>query len=53
MIAGMVREFYARLAEPQGVTACHLRAAATFKPQASTLLAEILTEMRDCLISGK
>jgi transcriptional regulator with XRE-family HTH domain len=53
VIAGMVREFYGKLSEPRHVTACHLRAATTFKPQASTLLAEILMEMRESLSAGE
>ena len=50
-IASMVREFYTQLSEPKDVTACHLRAAASFKPEASTLLADILMEMRDNLVA--
>lgn len=48
-IAGMVREFYERLSEPRDVTACHLKAASTLKPEASVLLGELLMEMRDGL----
>lgn len=53
VIAGMVRQFYARLSEPQDVTACHLRAAATLKPEAASILAELLVEMRDNLVAGE
>ena len=49
-IAGIVREFYDQLAKPAEVAiACHLRAASTFKPEASALFAELLQEMHDVL----
>jgi transcriptional regulator with XRE-family HTH domain len=47
-IAGIVRQFYRRLAEPEA-TAFHLRAATTFKPEAARLLGEILVELRQSL----
>ncbi|MYA09951.1 MAG: helix-turn-helix transcriptional regulator [Holophagales bacterium] len=51
-IAGLVRELYSRLAEPAEVaTACHLRAASTFKPEASALFAELLGEMHSALLA--
>lgn len=51
-IAGLVREFYDHLAHPAEVAvACHLRAASTFKPEASVLLADILQEMHDTLMA--
>ncbi len=51
-IAGMVREFYQQLAKPTEVaTACHLRAASTFNPQASALFSELLLEMHDALVA--
>ena len=50
-IAGLVRQLYDRLAEPAEVaTAFHLRAASTFKPEASVLFAELLTEMHQALL---
>lgn len=50
-IAGLVRELYNRLAEPAEVaTAFHLRAASTFRPEASVLFAELLTEMQQALL---
>ena len=49
-IAGIVREFYDQLATPEEVaTACHLRAASTFEPDASALLADLIKEMHDAL----
>ena len=51
-IAALVRELYGRLAEPAEVaTACHLRAAATFRPEASVLFSELLSEMRRRLLA--
>ena len=50
-IAGMVKELYDRLARPAEVaTAFHLRAASTFRPEASLLLAELLSEMHHALL---
>ena len=52
-IAGIVREFYDQLASPAEVAiACHLRAASTFRPEASQLFANLLKEMRDALLAG-
>ena len=51
-IAGIVREFYDQLAKPEDVAiACHLRAASTFRPEASALFAELLQEMHDALLT--
>ena len=51
-IAGIVREAYDLLAQPKDVAvACHLRAAATFKPEASTLFAGLLQEMHAALLT--
>lgn len=51
VIADMVRELYDRLARPADVaTAFHLRAASTFKPEASTLFAELLRDMHRALL---
>ena len=51
-IAGIVREFYDQLASPaEAATACHLRAASTFKPEASVLFAELLSEMHGALLA--
>ena len=50
-IAGLVKQLYDRLAEPAEVaTAFHLRAASTFKPEASVLFAELLSEMHQALL---
>ena len=50
-IAGIVREAYDLLAQPKTVAvACHLRAAPTFKPEASALFAELLQEMHAALL---
>ena len=51
-IAGIVREAYDLLAQPKEIAAaCHFRAAATFKPEASALFAGLLQEMRDALLA--
>lgn len=50
-IAGLVRQLYDRLAEPAEVaTALHLRAASTFRPEASVLFAELLREMHRAIL---
>ena len=50
-IAALVRELYRRLAEPaQVATAFHVRAASTFKPEASVLFAELLSEMHQAVL---
>ena len=47
-----MKELYGRLAEPAEVAiACHLRSAPTFRPEASGLFAELLSEMRDALLA--
>lgn len=51
VIADMVRELYDRLATPAAAaTAFHLRAASTFKPEASALFAELLRDMHQALM---
>ena len=51
VIADMVRELYDRLASPtDAATAFHLRAASTFKPEASALFAELLRDMHQALM---
>lgn len=51
-IAALVKELYGRLAEPAEVaTAFHLRAASTFRPEASVLFSELLTEMQLALLA--
>ena len=51
-IAGIVREFYDQFAKPtEAAIACHLRAAPTFRPEATALFAELLQEMHDALIA--
>lgn len=50
-ISGIVREFYGQLAKPTDVAvACHLRAASTFKPEASALFPDIVQDMYDALL---
>lgn len=50
-IAGVVKELYDRLARPaDAATAFHLRAAATFRPEASTLFAELLCAMHRAIL---
>src|SRR5690242_6815282 len=48
-IAGLVRELYSSLARPPRQTRIRLRAAPTFKPEASQLLGELLEVMQDKL----
>ena len=51
-IAAIVREFYDQLAKPAEVAiACHLRAASTFRPEASALFAKLLQEMHNALLA--
>jgi len=50
-IAGLVRELYTSLARPQEAVRVRLRAAPTFKPEASRLLGELLQDMQDKLIA--
>lgn len=51
-IADMVRELYGTLAAKDREVTVHLRAAATFTPEAARLLGEILAEMENALESG-
>jgi hypothetical protein len=51
-IAALVRELYANLAKIPRDIQVSLRAAHTFKPEASRLLGELLTEMQDKLSAG-
>jgi transcriptional regulator with XRE-family HTH domain len=48
-IAGLVRELYTSLARPPQEARIRLRAAPTFKPEASRLLGELLEEMQSKL----
>ena len=50
-IAGLVRELYTSLARPPEAVRVRLRAAPTFKPEASRLLGELLQDMQDKLIA--
>jgi len=50
-IAALVRDLYAALVPVRSVTALHLRAARTFEPEASALLATLLTDMKETLES--
>jgi len=51
-IAGLVRELYTSLARPPRASRIRLRAAPTFKPEASRLLGELLQDMEQELIAG-
>jgi transcriptional regulator with XRE-family HTH domain len=51
-IAGLVRELYASLARPPREVRIRLRAAPTFKPDASRLLGELLEDMQQKLTTG-
>lgn len=50
-IAGLVRELYVSLARPPGPAQVRLRAAPTFKPEASRLLGQMLQDMQRKLIA--
>ena len=49
-IAGIVRELYQALAKPKRVSAVHLRAARTFRPEAARALGEILGDLHEALL---
>ena len=51
-IAGLVREMYTSLARPPDAVRVRLRAAPTFKPEASRLLGELLQDMQDKLTAS-
>lgn len=51
-IAGLVRDLYGNLAAKDRDVTVHLRAAATFTPEAARLLGEILSELQSALESG-
>ena len=51
-IAGLVRELYTSLARPPEAVRVRLRAAPTFKPEASRQLGELLQDMQDRLTAG-
>jgi len=51
-IAGLVRELYTSLARPPEAVRIRLRAAPTFKPEASRLLGDLLQDMQHKLITG-
>ena len=48
----MVEDMYHRLVGEQPTLSLHLRSAKTFTPGASTLLADILSEMQSNLQAG-
>jgi transcriptional regulator with XRE-family HTH domain len=50
-IAGLVRELYSSLARPPEAARVRLRAAPTFKPEASRLLGDLLQDMQDKLLA--
>ena len=49
-IAGIVRELYQALVRPQQVSAVHLRAAKTFRPDAARTLGLLLSDLNEALI---
>ena len=49
-ITGIVRELYQALARPQQVSAVHLRAAKTFRPDAARTLGLLLNDLNEALI---
>lgn len=49
-IAGIVKELYQALARPQQLSAVHLRAARTFRPEAARVLGEILGDLHQALL---
>jgi transcriptional regulator with XRE-family HTH domain len=51
-IAGLVRQMYTSLARPPDAVRVRLRAAPTFKPEASRLLGDLLQDMQDKLTAG-
>ena len=51
-IAALVRELYTSLARPPHATRIRLRAAPTFKPEASRLLGDLLEDMQRKLTTG-
>lgn len=50
-IAGLVESLYSSLATPRGEAEIHLRAHATFKPEAAQRLGEIIQRMQDKLMA--
>ena len=51
-IAALARELYTSLARPPHATRIRLRAAPTFKPEASRLLGDLLEDMQRKLTTG-
>ena len=49
-IAGIVKELYQALARPKELSAVHLRAATTFRPDAAIALGALLNDMHDALL---
>ena len=49
-IAEIVNELYQTLARPRELAAAHLRAAATFRPDAALALAVLLEDLHDALV---
>ena len=49
-IAGIVKELYQVLARPKELSAVHLRAAKTFRPDAAIALGTLLNDMHDALL---
>ncbi len=48
-IAGIVKDLYQALAQPQEILAVHLRAQSTFRPDAARVLGELLSDMHTAL----
>ena len=49
-IAGIVKELYQALAQPQEVVAVHLRAAKTFRADGARALGELLSDLNQALV---
>ncbi len=49
-IAGIVNDLYQALAQPQEVSAVHLRAATTFRPEAVRSLGMLLADLQEALL---
>lgn len=49
-IAGIVRDLYQALAQPQQVAAAHLRSSNTFRPEAARKLATLINDLNQALL---
>ena len=50
-IAGLVKDLYKALANPQQIAAVHLRSAKTFRPLAAQKLGDLINDMNQVLIN--